>query len=494
MDFLDPAKRRQHKTRLIIGYCLVSVAIFLTATILVYWASGYGFNTKTGRVVENGLLFVDSKPGGASIYLNGQPQGTTSARLNLNAGTYTLALKRSGYYDWQNKLTIAGQSVIRIVYPFLFPKQINPQELKTYPSLPAVSTESQNHHWLLVEQSSGNGSFSFDEYDTTKTTAAPVVLNLPTGLLTSTDRPDQVLTVVGWASDNDHLLLQHSFAGGTELVVFNRVDPSSSLNLSRDFGFSPSGAAFNNGRFDQIFLYNQANNSVGLANISKKDFAPAIDHVLDWRSVGDKLLFYVTDQGAPAGQVSFRIWDAGKSYTLYSLPSTKRYLFEATEYQSHWYYALGSDASGRVILYRDPLDGLKDASVGKATPLVSLATHDSPVLSFSVNGRFVAVQSGQYFNVYDTETDTRYQYSMNKVASQLLNWMDGNRLMGKVDGNVFVMDFDSENQHQLLPTAGGPVFFDGSFNHLYNFVPAADNGGVSLQASDLRAGTDRPKQ
>src|SRR3990167_6869978 len=67
MDFLDPRKRRAHHIRLMIGYGLMAVAIVLTATILVYWAYGYGFNTKTGGVVENGLLFVDSAhhPGGA---------------------------------------------------------------------------------------------------------------------------------------------------------------------------------------------------------------------------------------------------------------------------------------------------------------------------------------------------------------------------------------------------------------------------------------------
>jgi hypothetical protein len=67
MDFLDPRRFRKQKIRLMVGYILIAVAIGLGTVILVYGAYGYGINTKTGDIVQNGLLFVDSKPGGADI-------------------------------------------------------------------------------------------------------------------------------------------------------------------------------------------------------------------------------------------------------------------------------------------------------------------------------------------------------------------------------------------------------------------------------------------
>ena len=89
------------------------------AGIGIVTAYGYGFNTKTGGVVENGLLFVDSKPGGATIYLNGQNQNeTTSARMVLTGGAYDLSLKKDGYIDWQRRTTVSEHSVLRMVYPF----------------------------------------------------------------------------------------------------------------------------------------------------------------------------------------------------------------------------------------------------------------------------------------------------------------------------------------------------------------------------------------
>ena len=96
MDFLDPKKRRAYNIRLMIGYALLSTAIILGTVILVYAVYGYGINTKTGQIIQNGLLFVDSNPSGATISISGSSQtSTTSARLILPAGNYTLTLSKA---------------------------------------------------------------------------------------------------------------------------------------------------------------------------------------------------------------------------------------------------------------------------------------------------------------------------------------------------------------------------------------------------------------
>src|SRR5579863_5593930 len=104
MDFLDPRKQRAYKIRLMIGYVLMTIAIGLAVVILVYNAYGYSINTKNGTVVQNGLLFVSSQPGGANIYLNGVYYGTSSSRLVLPSADYNLKLSRSGYRDWQRTI------------------------------------------------------------------------------------------------------------------------------------------------------------------------------------------------------------------------------------------------------------------------------------------------------------------------------------------------------------------------------------------------------
>jgi hypothetical protein len=73
--------------------------------------------------------------------------------------------------------------------------------------------------------------------------------------------------------------------------------------------------------------------------------------------------------------------------------------------------------------------------------------------------------------------------------------MDGHRLIGTSNGNVFVMDYDSTNQHTLVPTATNiGAFFSRDYNQMYTLAPIAGTSNVSYERIDMRAGTDLPKQ
>jgi hypothetical protein len=182
MDFLDPRRRRAHKYRLIIGYFLVAIVIALGTVILVYGAYGYGINTKTGQIIENGLLFVDSKPGGADIYLNGKAQPSkTAARLVLSARNYNLEIKKDGYHPWQRSFVLDEHSVARYVYPFLWPLKPATIPLKTYPSQPQLVTETPDRHFLLVQLPDSDG-LAFDQYDTGNLAKAPLRSHCPAAL------------------------------------------------------------------------------------------------------------------------------------------------------------------------------------------------------------------------------------------------------------------------------------------------------------------------
>jgi hypothetical protein len=127
--------------------------------------------------------------------------------------------------------------------------------------------------------------------------------------------------------------------------------------------------------------------------------------------------------------------------------------------------------------------------------LPTLALHDPGAtrLKFSDNARFIGLENGQNFAVYDLETQTAYQYTLANALSSYMVWMDGHRLMGQSDGNVLVMDYDGTNKQvispTLLPQAG---YFDRDYNNLLCVAQAGD-GSIVLQDVDMRAGTDLPK-
>jgi hypothetical protein len=498
MDFLDPRRKRAHSTRLMIGYVLVAIAIGLGTVVLVYSAYGYGVDTKTGDVVQNGLLFIDSKPGGANIYLNKKSiNQTSSARLVLPAGDYDLLLKKAGYRSWERKLTLDEHSIARYVYPFLFPVKPVTASLKTYTSAPPLFTESPDHRWVLVQTPpTAEKPANFDEFDINSLTKPPLAVQLPAGVLTNTALPGSALKEVEWSTDNNHLLLLHTFAGGSEFIVLDRNDPPKSFNVNKLFGVNPTKVALRDKKIGQLYIYQKDGGIVSLGNTDNGILAaPILRHVLEFKPYGNNIINYVTDTNVPAGHVQARIWDNGHSYPLYTFQAGNKYLIDTASYSGHTYYVAGSSGSERINLYKDPLNDIRNPAVKKALPMLTLQADGANKVSFSDNARFIALEGGQNFAVYDLETDGHYSYTLKTPLAAQPEWMDGHRLIAASQGSVFVMDYDATNQQLLVPTAtslGG--FFNRDYNQMYTLAPSGGSGSVSLERVDMRADTDLPKQ
>lgn len=494
MDFLDPRKKRSRHIRLTIGYILISIAIGLGTIILVYGAYGYGINTKTGDIIENGLLFVDSKPGGAQIYLNGKNQKiATGARLVLPAGDYKLSLFRTGYRPWEREFSLQEHAIARYVYPFLFPEELQISSMKQYSSPPQVFTQSPDRRWLLVQTSAVDGSAAvFDEYDTGDLAKKPVQKTIPGGLLSGASPQ---LSVVEWSSDNNNVLLRNTFDNQAEYIIFNRSKPQESVNINKLFNTSPDRVVLRDRKADQLYFYSASERTLRLADVDKATVGgPVLKQVLAFTPYGNELITYVTDKDVPSGRAEARIWDNGRTYPLYQFSASDNYVVDAARFQGHWYYVAGGDKEERINIYKDPLDSLKDSSAGKANPMLALHQLGVKKLEFSNNARFIAAQDGQNFAVFDLETKENYKYTLKAPLAAAMDWMDGHRFIGQSQGGIFVMDYDSQNQQSLATTSrpdGG--LFSRDFNHLLALRQAADGTGLELVDIDMRAGVDLPK-
>jgi len=499
MDYLDPRKRRAYNLRLVVGYVLVAIVIALATVILVYGANGYGINTKTGQIVQNGLLFVDSSPGGAEIYLKGRDQhATTSARLVLPAGNYSLTLKKEGYRDWTRQFRLNELGVSRYVYPFLFPEKPVATNLKSYPANPGLFTESPDRRWLLVENNQQSITAPvFDQYDlSTLDDQTPLVqqLTIPAGVFTAYT-PNSTLTVVEWSTDNNNLLLQYTSASANEYIVFNRAHPDQSFNVNKMFNIAPAKVSLYNKKADRLYIYTQSDGSLRLGDTGNQTLGPVIlKNILTFKPYGKDLITYVTLNGEPDGMAAARIWDNGQTYKLSEFSAGGTYLVDAAQFSGHFYYAAGSDTAGRVIIYKDPIDYIKNPIYKRAQPLLSLVNPGVKKLGFSDNARFLGTQSGQQFAVYDFETGSLYRYSITEPLAGVMAWMDGHRYIGDSSGKVFVMDYDGTNRQVLTDSNyqyGG--LFDQNYHNMLTIVPAADGSSYTLQDVDMRAGQDLPK-
>lgn len=489
MDFLDPNKKRQHKLRLFTGYILIAIAIALASLILLFQSYGFDLDRHTGRVIQNGLIFAVAHPESASIYLNGKlNDNRTDARLAVPAGEYRVELKRDGYREWKRSFYLEGGGIVRLDYPLLFPQKLTPKDVQLYSTVPALITNSPDRHWIVVERP---GSLTdFDVFDTSSSQAVAQTVSLPAGVLTASDKA-QHIELAEWSSDNRHLLLIHHFGDAQEYILLDRESPASSININTVFSLNPTKVTLRDKSSDKFYFFDNSAKTLQTADLKTKQVAPYLSHVLAHKTHDSQTVLYLSDDSPKTGTHAIKMWDGSKSYVLRTTDSDD-VLLDAARYNNHWYIVVAVKKEGRVQIYKDPVETLKqDPSEVLSTASV-LKLENPQSITFSANARFVASQSGGRFAIFDAEEKRRYYYDipLPDNADAKASWMDGHRLLQVNSGNVQVFDFDGVNQQTLVPAAAGlPIAFDKDYTAMYSLGPSAVvPGKPALSRTSLKVG------
>lgn len=490
MDFLDPAKKRAHRIRLLIGYVLVGIAIGMGTIVLGIVTFGYTYDRKTGTVIQNGLVFISAQPESADITINDAPRGNTNTRLNLPAGQYTIRLNRNGYREWKRTFTLRGGSIERLVYPRLFPTKLTMVDEQLYGEAPTLAAASPDRHWLLVAHPDNN--LNFDVFDLNDPQKQPTSLAIPADLLSDTSAPNS-LSLVEWSTDNRHVLLLHTYADNkTEYLMVDREVPVQSVNLSRVFGNLTGTVSLRDKKYDQYYIFDAAAKTLATGDLKTHTPKNLLNHVLAYKSYGKDVVLYVSDQDqATTTKAAVMLHDPSGSYELRELPAGNQYLVDITQYSGNWYVAAGAVSDDKVYVYKDPFDIIKTPSVVKAlVPVAVLKVDDPRQVDFSSSAQFVETNNGRNFAVYDIENDRNYHFATAAAIDDgtKVRWMDGNRMTLNSQSKTVVFDFDNSNAQTLAATLSGfGPFFDRDYENLYNIAPSvAVPGRFALTRTDLK--------
>lgn len=490
MDFLDPRKKRAHKIRLYTGYFLMSIAIGVSTFILMYSAYGFGIDRKTGNVIQNGLIIMDSHPVSASINVNGTKRGTTNSRLVLPNGQYNIELTANGYRSWKQYISLDSGNIEQLVYPYLFPTNLVSKTIAEYPSDTGLYSSSPDKHWLVVHVPGTTATFNIIDMSNSKATVQ--LVNLPADSFTPTGQSHKY-EAIEWASDNSSLLLHHMFEGGSEFVMLNRDSITNSVNVTKTFSNQPfTNIVLRDKKPDQLLLFNSQNGILSQADINTKAVNPVLSKVLAFKSFQSDTILYVTSQsGVNNTSVEVRVMQDGRDYLLKVIPAAPNYLLDIANFSNHVYLAVGSGADGKTYLYKDPFSDFKRHPARTPLPYRVLIVPGGKYISFSDIARFVAVQSGNKFGVYDIETDRQYKYDTKLSVDDLqkATWMDGHRLMLVSDNKVNIFDFDGTNNQSLVSAyASHSAAFDKDYNGMYTLSPStSSNNKFVILRTDLKA-------
>lgn len=494
MDFLDPKKKRTRSIRLTIGNSLMGILVVIGTYILVSQAYGFDVDTKTGVVIQNGLVFVDSAPDGAKIFMNGEQQkSNTNTRLALPEGRYSVEIQKEGYRSWLRDFNLLGGTVERFTYPMLIPNDLKSTNLQSFTGLPAVGLQSPDRRWVLTANPNTLGAFTQFDLNTLKD-KKPVSSSVvfPAGIFTAVAGPHG-LELVEWSNDNKHVLVKHNFTGGSEFVMLNRDEPASSINVNKTLNVNPTKIALRDKNFDQMYLYTSAGGVLQSVNLKDKVISPVLTGVISFKSHGSDVLLYSQNVPGDPTKIRVSLKDGAKTYVVRDMPSAVNVPLEIARYSGDWYVVVGSDVEQKAYVYKEPADYLNHQKDKKPVPITVLkATGPISVLAFSDNTRFIMINSGQHFGVYDAENDKTYNYDVSQQFDQTVKpeWMDGHRILVNSAGKTVIFDFDGSNLQQLTTNEKLiPVSFNRDYTYMYTLSPQA-SGAFNFDQTPLRTDKD----
>lgn len=498
MEFLDPKAKKRHRIQLIIGYTLMGTLISIITMILVFNAYGFDVNRKTGEVIQNGLIYVDSSPDEANVAFNGVDQKSkTNNRYSLPSGNYNVTLKKDGYRTWSRDFNLSGGEVERFTYPLLIPGELKSNEVKAYSAAPGLTTESPDRRWMIIAEP---GSLTnFTEYDLNSVNRNKVIPDsrqfaIPASVLTAATTGQQSLELVEWSTDNRHMLLKHTYDDKAEFIVISRDQPEASLNINTLLGVNPDKVMLKDKKFDQWFIYTAQGGILQSAD-AKKTVTTLFTNVTAFKSHGDDTLLYA--QSVNDGKTQRINLQQGKdSYLIRDVSSSAPVQLDIARYDGAWYLIAGVDADQKSYIYKDPQTILNKKDGTKLTPLTVLKSN-GPItaVSFSHNTRFILTQSGQHFEIYDAEKLDTFRFDIADIfdANTKVSWMDGHRLMARSAGKMISFDFDGSNKQALVTAnVSTPILFDRDYTVIYSFDTAkSDPAKTSLFSTSLRLDADK---
>lgn len=495
MDYLDPQKKKKKRVKLMVGYGLLGMVIALATLVLVYVTTGYYVDRNTGEVIQNGLIYIDSKPESAKIILNGVEQSSrTSARLVVPENRYTIQLDRSGYRPWSRTIDLEGGSVRRLNYVRLVPNDVETLPVQTLEGQPSVVSQSIDKRWLVFAYN--NNPLEMKTVDLVSDSFAVQDIKFPVDLVVSNSLKG-AWQIVEWADDNKVFLATYTTEEGTEYVLINRDKPLESINLSvalEDVPFSE--LTLRNRKNNLLFAYNQTDKTLSKVRIDGSNLERYAEGVEAFASFGEDVL-YVKNMVEDKTKSIAILKQGSDEYPLRELKRTKEYLLDLSKIGSAFVAGVTSAEEDRAFIYYDPIKSFNQDNPPKYPVLAAvLRIADPEELRISQNSSAITVRSGQQFATHEFEEDRTFVFSVGGTinSGQEFRWLDGRHFTISIDGVQYMIDYSGDNQYELVESVKGfGSFFDKNVDFLFTFSAQdkENNTPARMFRTFMRSADDR---
>jgi hypothetical protein len=452
-------RTRRHRILSAVGFIFIGLFVTVGTITLVLVAKGYDFDFSTKEIVQNGLLLIGSEPLPAEIFVDGVSiKETTPQRLTMPVGQHTVALKRSGFRDWQRSFDLGAGEVLWLNYPLMLPESLSAREVAKLP-VKMVSESSLDSSHLAT--ASGQ---SLVVYRTDRTEVQPLNFELKTLLPGLRGR----ITRLVWSEDNSRLLTTVSDGKTTSLIYLTVDDQPAPVNLTELLG-GYSDIQFVPRQIDDFYGLR----SGGLWRVSRRPsvepqriveqadrFTAFEGAVMTWAAASQRVIIHLSD----------------RSIVLDIAPIGSLLDMSLSRHDGQLAAAVSAPEIGTVLI----------TAPGEAQQNVHPHRRAGSKLLFSPGAGYLLSYKNNALQVYDLERGRYYTYELPVRKLTFARWGTGAHIVAVADGAASVIfDFDGHNFQRVADAMGGPVLLSPDQEHILNFSRSSVDGQIILSDTNV---------
>ncbi len=475
--YRQPSKRQVILQRIAV-YGLMTLAVVVLVTMLIFVMLGYQFNRNDGRIEQGGLVQFESKPTGANVTIDGIAFGSqTNTKATLAAGGHFIKMEREGYKAWQKAVNVNPGSVLWLNYARLIPAVIKPTHVAELTEITS-SAASDDYKWMAMKESAASSAIRLADLSQEKISLQ--TLDLPSASYTHPAAgKTQSFTIETWDPDSRYLLVRHVYDDAkTEWLVVDTRDAANTKNITTLLGINAKKVVFSNNNSQVLYALTDANDvrriDLGQTTLS----GPLLSNVADFSLYDSAVIAYETyiDPTTKVRTVGY-LQDGAKKPRIirsYTDDGVSPLHFRIDKYFDEMYAAISYGDTVDILVGDLPKDD--EPSLMKLQSTMTLPG-GTQYLSTRTNGRFVVAQSGATFTVYDLELkkmSTTEASGQSSVAKEF-DWLDSYMPWSDRDGRLKFYEFDGGNQHDIMDVIPGQsVSLSPNSKYVYSFSKQAD--------------------
>lgn len=416
------------KTRQLLMYILAVGIVIFGTVVLVFFAQGYNYDFKNGKISNSGLVLLDSHPNGAGISLNGKTiTDKTPYRYDgASAGQLSIDLKKSGHRDWHSLQQVVASQVTFVEYPLLLPDILPRQSVSSPVAFSQLSVDRDSKKAAALSNTDS------DLYFMNENGSSKKIYSLVSGKILS----------ISISPDGSRVLIRQSSNGLEEqlLIPTNGDKPT---NLTSQFGILFPNLIFSTANSADLFWLD-VNKIRKIDTTSRTISSPLLSDVVAFSISQDRIVATIPNSTVPdqANTIVNTNLAGSDRHDVVAMPKDiAGYSALVIHSRFHSYLALRANSSPNTLYL------ILEPNSSSAVPL-KLADN---IRFFTTNSdqKLLTYVGSDIISSYDLETNRQYSHDLDTVSIKSVQWFDDYHLVLHSATTSALIDFDGFNNQVI---------------------------------------------